>query len=163
MTMRPLKYKTVLNLILIFSVFSILFAFYVEYILGHKPCNLCLLQRLPYIATIILIILVIILKNFEKLSFLLLSLIFLAGLLLAIYHVGIERGLISESFVCGNNVDTNITDKSQILKQLQNKAISCKDVTFAVFGISLATINTFISVFLTTITLLIFIRYEKKR
>ena len=97
-------------------------------------------------------------------SFLLLSLIFLAGSLLAIYHVGIERGLISESFVCGNNIDASITDKSEILKQLQNnKAISCKDVTFAIFGISLATINTFISAFLTTITLLIFIKYEKKR
>ena len=164
MTMRPLKYKTILNLILIFSVFSILFAFYVEYILGHKPCNLCLLQRLPYIGTIILIVLVIIFKNLEKMSFLLLSLIFLAGSLLAIYHVGIERGLISESFVCGNNIDASITDKSEILKQLQNnKAISCKDVTFAIFGISLATINTLISAFLTTITLLIFIKYEKKR
>ena len=54
-------------------------------------------------------------------SFLFLSLIFLAGSLLAIYHVGIERGLISDSFVCGNNIDTNITDKSEILKQLQNK------------------------------------------
>ena len=96
-------------------------------------------------------------------SFLLLSLIFLSGLLLAIYHVGIERGLISESFVCGNNIDASITDKSEILKQLQSKTISCKDVTFAIFGISLATINTFISAFLTTITLLIFIRYEKKQ
>ncbi len=162
MTMRQLKYKTVLNLILVFSIFSILFAFYVEYILGHKPCNLCLLQRLPYIATIMLIVLVMIFKNLEKMSFLLLSLIFLAGSLLAIYHVGIERGLISESFVCGNNIDTNITDKSEILKQLQNKVISCKDVTFAIFGISLATINTFISAFLTIITLVIFIRYEKK-
>ena len=102
-------------------------------------------------------------KNLEKISFLLLSLIFLAGFLLAIYHVGIERGLISESFVCGNNIDASITDKSEILKQLQNKTISCKDVTFAIFGISLATINTFISAFLTIITLLIFIRYEKKR
>ena len=163
MTMRQLKYKTVLNLILVFSIFSILFAFYVEYILGHKPCNLCLLQRLPYIATIMLIVLVMVFKNLEKTSFLFLSLIFLAGSLLAIYHVGIERGLISDSFVCGNNIDTNITDKSEILKQLQNKVISCKDVTFAIFGISLATINTFISAFLTIITLLIFIRYEKKR
>ena len=164
MTMRPLTYKTVLNLILIFSVFSILFAFYVEHVLGHKPCNLCLLQRLPYIATIILIVLVMIFKNLEKMSFMLLSIIFLAGSLLAIYHVGIERGLISESFVCGNNIDASITDKSEILKQLQNnKAISCKDVTFAIFGISLATINTLISAFLTTITLLIFIKYEKKR
>ncbi len=162
MTMRQLKYKTVLNLILVFSIFSILFAFYVEYILGHKPCNLCLLQRLPYISTIMLIVLVMIFKNLEKMSFLLLSLIFLAGSLLAIYHVGIERGLISESFVCGNNIDTNITDKSEILKQLQNKVISCKDVTFAIFGISLATINTFISAFLTIITLVIFIKYEKK-
>jgi len=103
-------------------------------------------------------------KNLEKMSFMLLSIIFLAGSLLAIYHVGIERGLISESFVCGNNIDASITDKSEILKQLQNnKAISCKDVTFAIFGISLATINTFISAFLTTITLLIFIKYEKKR
>ena len=68
MTMRPLKYKTILNLILIFSVFSILFAFYIEYILGHKPCNLCLLQRLPYIASIILIVLVLIFKNLEKIA-----------------------------------------------------------------------------------------------
>ena len=124
--MKPLKYKTVLNLILIFSVFSILFAFYVEYVLGHKPCNLCLLQRLPYIATIILIVLVTIFKNLEKLSFLILSLIFLAGSLLAIYHVGIERGLISESFVCGNNIDTSITDKSEILKQLKIKQLAVK-------------------------------------
>ena len=87
----------------------------------------------------------------------------MAGFLLAIYHVGIERGLISESFVCGNNIDASITDKSEILKQLQNKTISCKDVTFAIFGISLATINTFISALLATITLLIFIKYEKKR
>ena len=163
MTMRPLKYKTILNLILIFSVLSILFAFYVEYVLGHKPCNLCLLQRLPYIASIILIVLVIIFKNLEKMSFLLLSLIFLAGSLLAIYHVGIERGLISESFVCGNNIDTSITDKSEILKQLQNKVISCKDVTFTIFGLSLATINTFISAVIATITLKIFLKYEKKR
>ena len=76
MTMKLLKYKTLLNLILIFSVFSILFAFYVEYFLGHKPCNLCLLQRLPYIITVILIVFVLIFKNLERLSFLFLSLTF---------------------------------------------------------------------------------------
>ena len=161
--MKSLKFKTELTLILIFSVFSILFAFYVEYILNHKPCNLCLLQRLPYILTIILIILVTIFKNLERLLFLILSLIFLFGSLLALYHVGIERGLISESYICGTGIDTSSTDKTKILNQLKNKIISCKDVTFAIFGISLATINTFISAFLTIITLLIFIRYEKKR
>ena len=160
--MNFFKYKNILNFLLIFSVFSILFAFYVEYVLGHKPCNLCLLQRIPYVLTIILIIIVTIFKNLQRLVFLLLSLIFLLGTLLSLYHVGIEQGLISESFVCADNVDTSITDKAEILKQLQNKAVSCKDVTFTVVGASLASINTFISLVITIITISIFIKYEKK-
>ena len=161
--MKSLKFRTELSLILIFSVFSILFAFYVEYVLEHKPCNLCLLQRLPYILSIILIILVTIFKNLERLLFLFLSLIFLLGSLLALYHVGIERSLISESYICGNGIDTSSTDKTEILNQLENKVISCKDVTFTIFGLSLATINTFISAVIATITLKIFLKYEKKR
>ncbi len=160
--MNLFKYKIILNFLLVFSVFSILFAFYVEYVLGHKPCNLCLLQRLPYILTIILIVIVTIFKNLQRLAFLLLSLIFLLGTLLSLYHVGIEQGLISESFVCGDSIDTSITDKTEILKQLKNKAVSCKDVTFTIIGASLASINTFISLFITIITISIFIKYEKK-
>ena len=160
--MNLFKYKIILNFLLVFSVFSILFAFYVEHVLGHKPCNLCILQRFPYIVSIILIVIVTIFKNFQRLAFLLLSLIFLLGTLLSLYHVGIEQGLISESFVCGDNVDTTITDKAEILRQLENKAVSCKDVTFTIIGISLATINTFISLVIAIITLSIFIKYEKK-
>ena len=160
--MNLFKYKIILNFLLVFSVFSILFAFYVEHVLGHKPCNLCILQRFPYIVSIILIVIVTIFKNFQRLAFLLLSLIFLLGTLLSLYHVGIEQGLISESFVCGDNVDTSITDKAEILRQLENKAVSCKDVTFTIIGISLATINTFISLVIAIITLSIFIKYEKK-
>ena len=160
--MNLFKYKNILNFLLVFSVFSILFAFYVEYVLGHKPCNLCLLQRIPYVLTIILIIIVTIFKNLQRLVFLLLSLIFLLGTLLSLYHVGIEQGLISESFVCVDNVDTSITDKAEILKQLENKAVSCKDVTFTIIGASLASINTFISLVITIITISIFIKYEKK-
>ena len=121
------------------------------------------MQRLPYIFIIIIIILVIIFKNFEKLSFLFLSIIFLSGALLALYHFGIEQGIISESLVCGNNINTNILDKEGILKQLEIRQISCKDVTFTILGLSLATINTFISIILATITLKIFLNYEKKQ
>ena len=160
--MNLFKYKIILNFLLVFSVFSILYAFYVEHVLGHKPCNLCILQRFPYIVSIILIVIVTIFKNFQRLAFLLLSLIFLLGTFLSLYHVGIEQGLISESFVCTDNVDTSITDKAEILKQLENKAVSCKDVTFTIIGASLASINTFISLFITIITISIFIKYEKK-
>ena len=160
--MTPIKYKLQINLILIFSILSILFAFYVEYILGHKPCNLCLFQRLPYILIIFLIVLLLIFRNFERLIFLFLSIIFLSGALLALYHVGIEQGIFSESFVCKGDDNDGTLNKEEILKQLKIRQISCKDVTFTMLGFSLATINTFVSTILAIITFKIFIKYEKK-
>ena len=160
--MNQLKYKLQINLILIFSIFSILFAFYVEYILGHKPCNLCLFQRLPYILIIFLIVLLLIFRNFERLMFLFLSIIFLSGALLALYHFGIEQGIFSESFVCKGDDNDGTLNKEEILKQLKIRQISCKDVTFTILGVSLATINTFVSTILAIITFKIFIKYEKK-
>ena len=160
--MSQIKYKLQINLILIFSTLSILFAFYVEYILGHKPCNLCLFQRLPYILIIFLIILLLIFRNFERLIFLFLSIIFLSGALLALYHFGIEQGIFSESFVCKGDDNDGTLNKEEILKQLKIRQISCKDVTFTILGVSLATINTFVSMILAIITFKIFIKYEKK-
>lgn len=160
--MTPIKYKLQINLILIFSILSILFAFYVEYILGHKPCNLCLFQRLPYILIIFLIVLLLIFRNFERLIFLFLSIIFLSGALLALYHFGIEQGIFSESFVCKGDDNDGTLNKEEILKQLKIRQISCKDVTFTILGVSLATINTFVSAILAIITFKIFIKYEKK-
>ena len=160
--MTPIKYKLQINLILIFSILSILFAFYVEYILGHKPCNLCLFQRLPYILIIFLIVLLLIFRNFERLIFLFLSIIFLSGALLALYHFGIEQGIFSESFVCKGDDNDGTLNKEEILKQLKIRQISCKDVTFTMLGVSLATINTFVSTILAIITFKIFIKYEKK-
>ena len=160
--MNQIKYKLQINLILIFSILSILFAFYVEYILGHKPCNLCLFQRLPYILIIFLIVLLLIFRNFERLIFLFLSIIFLSGALLALYHFGIEQGIFSESFVCKGDDNDGTLNKEEILKQLKIRQISCKDVTFTILGVSLATINTFVSMILAIITFKIFIKYEKK-
>ena len=160
--MSQIKYKLQINLILIFSILSILFAFYVEYILGHKPCNLCLFQRLPYILIIFLIVLLLIFRNFERLMFLFLSIIFLSGALLALYHFGIEQGIFSESFVCKGDDNDGTLNKEEILKQLKIRQISCKDVTFTILGVSLATINTFVSTILAIITFKIFIKYEKK-
>ena len=160
--MSQIKYKLQINLILIFSILSILFAFYVEYILGHKPCNLCLFQRLPYILIIFSIVLLLIFRNFERLLFLFLSIIFLSGALLALYHFGIEQSVFSESFFCKGDDNDGTLNKEEILKQLKIRQISCKDVTFTILGVSLATINTFVSTILAIITFKIFIKYEKK-
>ena len=133
-----------------------------EYILKHKPCNLCLLERIPYILGIILVILVSILKKFEKKVFLMLSLIFLISTFLSAYHVGIEKGFFEESLVCNLNNDLNNLNKEDLLKSLNNQTVSCKDVTFRILGFSLATLNTIISMLISIITLTIFLNYEKK-
>ncbi len=158
--MNNLIYKTILNFILLFSIFSIAFAYYVEFILGHQPCNLCLLERIPYLLTIVIIVILLIFKNFERYTFLVIAVIFFSATLLSVYHVGIEKEFFEESAVCSS--DLKILDKEKLLKELTKKVVSCKNVTFSIFGLSLATINTFVSFIISAITFRIFLNYENK-
>tara|TARA_B100000214_G_scaffold367774_1_gene338364 strand:- start:380 stop:862 length:483 start_codon:yes stop_codon:yes gene_type:complete len=147
-------------LLLALSVFS---AYIVEYGLGHKPCKLCLYQRYPYYISIFLIFNIIIIKKYIKLSLLILSLVSLIGSFVAFYHFGIEQGFFNESLVCNvQNLDQNFS-KEDILKQLSENTISCKTVTFRVFGLSLATINTIFSFVLFGIFLRLFKNYGKNK
>ena len=161
--MIPIKNKTTLNLILLFSIFALFAAYFIQYVLGHQPCNLCLIERIPYILTIIIITLILIFKKFEKFFLLLLTLIFVAATLISFYHFGIEQGFIKESLVCDLKVQTNNLTKEDLLKELKTKTISCKDVTFKIIGLSLASINIIISLILSVITLKLFLNYEKNQ
>ena len=143
--------KHILNGVLIFSILSLSIAYFIQYVLGHKPCNLCLIERIPYIASVILISLIFILNKFEKIISIIILLFFIFGAIVSFYHFGIEKGFFSESLVCdlGNNANLS---KEQLLKQLEStSAVSCKDVTFRVLGFSLASINTIISIVLSGI------------
>ena len=160
--MSRIKNKTTLNLILLFSIFALSAAYFVQHILDHKPCNLCLIERLPYIFAIIIIIsLGLILKKFEKTIIILLILIFITATIISFYHFGIEQDFFKESLVC--NLDGNITNlsKEDLIKELQQQTVSCKDVSFRIFGLSLATINTIISLILSVITIKLFLNYGK--
>ena len=154
--------KAELTLILTFSVFALISAFFIEYVLGHEPCNLCLLQRLPYLGVILAFLLIFFIDKFERKFFFIASLFFLISLILSIYHVGIEQGIIQESFVCSLERNINSLSKEDILKSLKNKPVSCKDVNFTIFGLSLATINTFASITFAAISFKVFLKYEKK-
>ena len=153
--------KLILNGVLIFSILSLSIAYFIQYILGHKPCNLCLIERIPYIISVILISLIFIINKFEKIIFIIVLLFFIFGAIVSFYHFGIEQGFFNESLVCdlGNSVNLS---KEQLLKQLENSPIvSCKDVTFRVLGFSLATINTIISIILSVIMVRIINNYGK--
>ena len=159
--MSQIKNRITFNLILIFSVFALGAAYFIQHILGHKPCNLCLIERLPYIFAIIIISLGLILKKFEKVIIIFLILIFLAATIISFYHFGIEQGFFKESLVC--NLDSSITNlsKEDLIKELQQQTVGCKDVSFRIFSLSLATINTIISLILSVITIKLFLNYGK--
>ncbi len=161
--MFNLKIESYLKLIFLVSLVSIVSAYFIEHILGHQPCNLCLIERIPYVLSIILIILNYLLEKNEKFIILLLIIIFAFSLIISIYHFGIEQGFFEESAVCGIKNSVEIISKDELLKQLQEKNISCKDVTFRIFGLSLTSINILISFLLTILLTKIFISYEKNK
>ena len=144
--MFKIKYKITINLILLFNIFALVTAYFIEYVLGHQPCNLCLIERIPFVLVIIIILFSLFFKRMEKIS---------------LYHFGIEQGFITESLVCDLGVGNDALTKEELLKQLKQKTINCKDVTFKILGFSLATINIFISLILSVITLKLFLNYEK--
>ena len=155
------KIDTYLKIIFFVSVISIFSAFFIEYILGHQPCSLCLIQRIPYGLGLILIILNYIFKKNQQFIIILLTLLFLFSLIISFYHFGIEQGFIEESAVCGVNNTSNVISKEELLKQLQEKTVSCKDVTFKIFGFSLTTFNILLSLLLVTLLTIILKNYEK--
>ena len=161
--MTKVKNKTILNLILLFSIFALLTAYFIQYVLDHQPCNLCLIERVPYILTIIIITLTLIFKKFEKICLIILALVFVSAMFISIYHFGIEQGFINESLVCDLKNKSGSLTTEDLLKELKEKTISCKDVTFKIFGLSLATINIIISLILSIIITKIFLNYEKNK
>ena len=161
--MSQIKNKTLFNLILSFSVFALFAAYFIQYVLGHLPCNLCLIERVPYILTIIIIIISFIFKKYKKIYLALLSIIFILATLVSFYHFGIEQGFIKESLVCDlDSKDNNLTAEA-ILNDLKEKTISCKDVTFKILGFSLATINAIISLIISVIVTKNIYNYEKNK
>ena len=146
------KKKLIFNSILIFSIIALFSAYFIQYILGHNPCNLCLVERIPYFASIILISFFFLIKRYERLITTFILIFFILGTVVSFYHVGIEQGIFNESMFCDLSNNSALT-KEDLLRQLENKPVSCKDVTFTIMGLSLATINTIISITISVILL----------
>ena len=153
--------KLLLNSILAFSILSLSIAYFIQYVLDHKPCNLCIIERIPYIAAIILISLIFIINKYEKVISSIILVFFILGAVVSFYHFGIEQGFFNESLICELS-DNKPLNKEELLNQLKRaEIISCKDVTFRFLGLSLATINTIISIILSGIMIKVIKNYGK--
>ena len=159
--MSSIKNKFILSTVLIFSIFALITAYFIQYILGHEPCNLCLIERIPYFTAVALISLVFFLNKYEKLISLIVGLFFIFGAIISFYHFGIEQGFFNESLVCFLETENKAISAEDLLKELKTKSVSCKDVVFRIFGLSLATLNTIISFVISVIMILTSINYGK--
>ena len=161
--MFNLKAEIYLIIILLFSLIALISAYFIEHVLGHQPCNLCLIERIPYGFSIILIFILFLIKKNEKFFILLLILTFIFSFTISLYHFGIEQGFFQESAICGvKDFSENIT-KEELLNKLSKKTVSCKDVTFRILGLSLTTINIVFNIFFIITLTKIFIKYEKNK
>jgi len=157
-----LKYRNNILLIAILFACSLILisAYIIQYKLGHQPCKLCIYERVPYILSVLLIIELLFFEKYQKIIFLVLSLIFIISSGLSFYHFGIEQGFFDELFFCEtNNVKETLT-KEQLLDELSKSNISCKDVSFKIIGLSLATINSIFSIILSFIFIKLFVDFK---
>ena len=155
--------RLILNGVLVFSIISLSIAYFIQFVLGHKPCNLCLIERIPYLASVILISLIFIINRFKTFIAGAILLFFVFGTIVSFYHVGIEQGFFSESLLCNLSNSGDNLSKEQLLQQLKSTPISCKDVTFRFLGLSLASINTIFSLILSYIFFMMFKNYENNK
>ena len=158
-----LKKTNNIFLIVILAIISvtIISALIIQYWLGHEPCRLCLYERIPYFLSMLLIIKIIFIKKYEKITLLILFLVFMSSTVLAFYHFGIEQGFFIESLACTSGDLSKTLSKEELLQQLKLNSISCKDVSFRILGLSLAAINTIFSLVLSVIFMKLFVNYEK--
>ena len=161
--MFNLKPEFCLKIIFLLSFIALISAFFIEYVLGHQPCNLCLIERIPYGLSIMIIMAIFLIKKNQKFLILLLILTFTFSFAISFYHFGIEQDFFQESSVCGVKSLTESITKEDLLKQLSERTISCRDVTFRIFGLSLTFVNVVISLFFIISLLKIFKKYEKNR
>ena len=147
--------------ILIFISFVLVSAYIIEHKLGHQPCKLCLYERIPYFLSILLIVKIFFTRSYEGATLLILSLVFVISSVLAFYHFGIEQGFFNETLTCTAPELSKTLSKEQLLEQLKQNNVSCKDVSFRVLGLSLATINTIFSLVISVIFIKLFLNYGK--
>ena len=54
--MISLNKKTYLLILFILSIIILISAYIIQYVFGYQPCNLCLIERIPYVLVIIILI-----------------------------------------------------------------------------------------------------------
>jgi len=142
-----------ININLSISLIVLIIVFILEYIFKLIPCDMCLVERYPYYALILLSIIAMYLVRIEKvklrkiIDYVSISTI-LFGFIYTLRHVGVERGIIKLSTECSGAL-INTSDKSALLEELSQAAlVRCDEATYLFNFISIAESNLILMIFL---------------
>ena len=152
------------NLLIIISVIAITSALIAEYIFNLQPCELCLKQRHPYYLIIVVSLIIFFIPVFQKLFlYILIQLGTIYGIFYSVWHVGVENKLLKGPSGCTAGL-SNSSSTSDLKEQILSKqVISCDEVVWSLFGISAASLNTMILLFIFVINgLYIYKLYAKE-
>ena len=153
--MYNLKENNYLQILFILSIIILGSALIIEYIFGYQPCNLCKIERIPYLLSIIILITNYFFRGNQTFYSVLLILIFSFSIIISVYHLSIEQGFINESKVCETK-SFNLLTKEDILNSLRELNVSCKNVAFKIFGLSLTTYNILASILMLLLSIKIY-------
>ena len=143
--------------ITILCLVTIISAYVIEIFAKVPPCKLCVYQRIPYIIIIFLGFAFFILK--KEIIFLYFSLfLFFVNLFISLFHSLVERKVISYNVGC-SSFNENFEDIESLRMSLENTPITkCDEITFSIFGLSLANMNLIILLFFIFINILFIVK-----
>lgn len=131
-----------LGILLIPPLGLLLGAFYFQFFMGLKPCELCILQRWPHGLAILSCIAIMVFPKLQKPLWIITALLVGSSGVIACYHMGVEAGLWMASCdspdLGTNNLASRLLDSTNMP--------SCSVVQWSFLSLSMATWNAIISI-----------------
>jgi disulfide bond formation protein DsbB len=135
-------------LILFVSLCVIGGALFLQYVEGLVPCELCLKERYPWYAAIVISLALIIARppTLARPACLFFTLLFAGAGAFGLYHVGVELHLIAGPTTCtgGSNL-SGLSPADAVKALLATPTVRCDEVQWRFAGISLAGWNACLS------------------
>ena len=136
--------KQIFFVSVLFSIFAILAALFMQYVLGHAPCKLCTYQRIPYYIIIFLGLVTFFFPKIIKISFILLGLLLMAEFFVSNYHTLSTYEIIEYSGCQSAKIPSDINQLKEALMS-DSLIVSCSNANLKFFGLPLSLYNTFFS------------------
>ena len=151
--------KNIFFLAVLFSIFAILSAFFMQYVLGHAPCKLCTYQRIPYYIIILIGLITLFFPKIIKLTSFLMIFLLLAEFLVSNYHTLSTYEVISYSGCQSAEIPSDVNQLKEALMS-DTLIVDCSNANLKYFGIPLSIYNSFFS--LMFLIVIVFNAYKEK-